>query len=318
MQNVSQVMNTQVPMQVVGQPQGGQVQPAIAQPHPQPSATSNSQQPVVNHNGIYMPVNIPQSEPGKQPSNVNIIIYNPSVNPSAGTVANSNNTYSTPAVYPYPVSGVNANAGRITGNGGENAAAAAVNLNGIGGGNPNQQMAYPANYYTQGPKKANADDVAKSYIANTSVKDTVKTEEAKKEKETHKEKIVQLTDEYIMTLENYMNNPNAKVREMAIKEVMERFKEHKSRFTDVALTNLLNKALQDRSKAVRFVALATLDSEFARGDDFTVQLLNNMQSSSAVYGEDALMAADILLKMSRRQVEVTVPGPKPESKKVEK
>ena len=231
----------------------------------------------MQYNGANIPVAMPQ-QTYPQSSGVNIIIYNPSINPAAGTIANSNNTYNIPQA---PMS------------------------------------AYPANYYTQQPQKTTSDDVAKAYLANTSIKETIKEtkKEEKKEPETHKENIVQLTDDYIKTLENYMNNPNPKVREMAIKEIMERFKEHKSRYTDKALTNLLNKALQDRSKAVRFVALVTLDSEFARGDKLTVDLLNKMQSSSAVYGEDALMASDILLKMSRNKVEVTVPGAKPENDK---
>ena len=259
----------------------------------------------VQNNGVNIPVTIPPQQPGTQSSGVNIIIYNPSVNPSAGTIANSNNSYNMPVSGMVGVSGA-------TGLNGSGGASSSANINVA---NPYPANAYPANYYTQEPKKANSDEVAKSYLANTSIKETVK-EKQKKEPEFHKEKIVQLTDDYIKTLENYMNNPNPKVREMAIKEIMERFKEHKSRYTDVALTNLLNKALQDKSKAVRFVALVTLDAEFARGDKLTVDILNKMQSSSAVYGEDALMAADILLKMSRRRVEVTVPGPKPEEKKV--
>ena len=259
----------------------------------------------VQNNGVNIPVTIPPQQPGTQSSGVNIIIYNPSVNPSAGTIANSNNSYN------MPVSGTGGVSG-ATGLNGSGGASSSANVNVA---NPYPANAYPANYYTQEPNKANSDEVAKSYLANTSIKETVK-EKQKKEPEFHKEKIVQLTDDYIKTLENYMNNPNPKVREMAIKEIMERFKEHKSRYTDVALTNLLNKALQDKSKAVRFVALVTLDAEFARGDKLTVDILNKMQSSSAVYGEDALMAADILLKMSRRRVEVTVPGPKPEEKKV--
>ena len=273
----------------------------------------NTQSVPVQQNGVYIPVNVPPQTPGNKSAGVNIIIYNPSVNPSAGTVANSNNSYNMPvSAAPYAN---NCAACNGSANKGASSAAAASSMNSA---NPyNSSMSYPSNYYTSSPKKASSDEVARSYLANTTLKETVK-EAPKKEPEFHKEKIVQLTDDYIKTLENYLNNPNAKVREMAIKEVMERFKEHKSRYTDIALTNLLNKALQDKAKTVRFVALATLDSEFARGDNLTVDILNKMQSSSAVYGEDAILAADILLKMSRRQVEVTVPGPKPESKKKEK
>ncbi len=203
-----------------------------------------------------------------QSSGVNIVIYNPSVNPSAGTVANSNNTYGVP-------------------------------------------MAYPQNYYLQQPQQTPSSAVAQSYLASSPVKEEPKTE---KKEETHKEDIVQLTDDYIRTLENYLNNPNQKIREMGMKEVMARFKEHKSRLNDVALTNLLNKSLQDGSKGVRFLALATLDAGYAQGDDLTRQLLSQMQASKEVFGEDAMMASQILLKNAGNKVEVEVPGPKPETK----
>jgi len=234
----------------------------------------------------YQPVQTQPQTP--QSSGVNIIIYNPSVNPTAGTVANSTNSYNVPSQSTTPTSNANASA--------------------------STNVSYPANYYTQEPKKTPTDEVAKSYLANTPIKET-KPEEKKKEPETHKENIVQLTDDYVKTLENYMNNPNVKIREMAVKELMARFKEHKSRYNDVALTNLLNKALQDRAKSVRFVALATLDSEYAQGDKLTTDLLNKMQGSSSVFGEDALMASEILLKMSRKKVEIDAPGKAPEDKK---
>ena len=295
MQNVTQQVVNSVP-QVC---QTGQAVAAAAVPVQMPYVTYPQQ-----NTSTYIPVNVPQQTAPQQPSSgVNIIIYNPSVNPAASTVANSNNSYVTPAaLYTGVASGV--------------AGAAGLASDTTVGGTAAQTVpSYPLNYYTKEPKKASSDDVAKTYIANSSIKEE-KT--VKKEPDTHKEKIVQLTDDYIKTLENYMNNPNPKVREMAIKEIMERFKEHKSRYTDIALTNLLNKALQDRSKAVRFIALATLNADYAHGDDLTVDILNNMQSSSAVYGEDALMAADILLRMSRRKVEVLMPGKEPENKKVNK
>ena len=225
----------------------------------------------------YVPVG--QTASPLQSSGVNIVIYNPSVNPTAGTVANSNNTYGTP-------------------------------------------MAYPQNYYTQPSKQPPSEAVAQAYLANSSIKDEVKTNENvtaqktdKTKEETHKANIVQLTDDYVKTLENYLNNQNPKVREMGVKELFERFKEHKSRYNDVALTNLLNKALQDASKNVRFIALTALDSGYAQGDNLTREILNKMQASKDVFGEDALLASEALLKMAGNKVEVEVAGPKPETKK---
>ncbi len=61
-------------------------------------------------------------------------------------------------------------------------------------------------------------------------------------------RIVALTDEYIMSLENYLNNQNTDIRLMAAKEVLTRLDEDKSRFDDAALNALLNKMLQDPQK----------------------------------------------------------------------
>ena len=216
-------------------------------------------QPMQN-NATYIPVQAPQ--PAASSSGVNIVIYNPSVNPAASAVANSNNSYNNP------------------------------------------QVAYPPNYYLQQPQHPSTDAVAQAYLANSPIKGDTKTEEKEK---TKKVNIVQLTDEYIKTLENYLNNPNPKVREMGVKELMERFKEHKSRYNDIALTNLLNKALQDRSKNVRFVAMTTLDAGYAQVDALTQQLLQQIQSSKDVYGEDAMYASELLLKTAGNKVEIDVP-----------
>lgn len=265
---MSQMVNQMTNNMQQAQPQivGGMVgtMPNNVVPMPTQSIVPQQQMPVapppVQNNTTYVPIQQPQQ--GASSSGVNIVIYNPSVNPAASAVANSNNSYN-----PAPV-------------------------------------VYPPNYYLQQPQPPAADSVAKAYLANTSIKDETKPEE---KEETKKVNIVQLTDEYIKTLENYLNNPNAKVREMGVKELMERFKEHKSRYNDIALTNLLNKALQDGSKNVRFIAMTTLDAGYAQGDALTQQILQNMQSSKNVYGEDAMFASEILLKTAGNKVEVKVP-----------
>lgn len=131
---------------------------------------------------------------------------------------------------------------------------------------------------------------------------TVK-EEAKSDKKTEKRKVVELTDEYIKNLENYLNSQDAEVRMMGAKEVVARLQEDDSRKDDPALNALVNKMLQDPSQQVRFLALAMLDSRTATGDEFTVNVLKNMQNSPAGYGQDAMQAANILLKMSGKTVE---------------
>lgn len=118
------------------------------------------------------------------------------------------------------------------------------------------------------------------------------------EKNGKKTKIIALTDEYIMSLENYLNNPNSEIRLMAAKEVLTRFDEDKNRFNDAALNALVNKMLQDPEKLIRIAALSALSSQLASGNDYTVQLLNQIQNNPNADKEDVVQAADILLKMS--------------------
>lgn len=128
---------------------------------------------------------------------------------------------------------------------------------------------------------------------------------APQQKNEEKTKKVILTDQYIMSLENYLNDENPKIRLMGIKEVLDRFKEDKSRAGDMALTALMNKALQDPSSTVRYVSLAILDSGYATGNNETVQILKNMQQTgNKEFAEDALAASDVLLKMSHETIEV--------------
>lgn len=111
-------------------------------------------------------------------------------------------------------------------------------------------------------------------------------------------RIVALTDEYIMSLENYLNNQNTDIRLMAAKEILTRLDEDKSRFDDAALNALLNKMLQDPQKIIRTAALSAFSSGLASGNDYTVQLLNNIQQNPNSDKQDVVEAANILLKMS--------------------
>lgn len=121
-----------------------------------------------------------------------------------------------------------------------------------------------------------------------------KTEE---KKEVKKPKVA-LTDDYIRTLENYLNSQDKKIRLMGARELFERFKEDENRKDDAALTALLNKTLQDPAETVKFIGLTALDAGYATGNNETAQLLNQMQASNGCYGEDAMLASRILLKMS--------------------
>ena len=118
------------------------------------------------------------------------------------------------------------------------------------------------------------------------------------EKNGKKTRVIALTNEYIMSLENYLNNPNSEIRLMAAKEVLTRLDEDKERFDDAALNALLNKMLQDPNKLIRIAALSAFSSQLASGNEFTTQLLTKIQNDPNADKEDVVQAADILLKMS--------------------
>lgn len=125
-------------------------------------------------------------------------------------------------------------------------------------------------------------------------------EQKELEKNGKQTRVVALTNEYIMSLENYLNNPNTEIRLMAAKEILTRLDEDKNRYDDAALNALLNKMLQDPEKLVRIAALSAFSSQLASGNDYTVTLLTKIQNNPNADKEDVLQAADSLLKMSSR------------------
>lgn len=131
----------------------------------------------------------------------------------------------------------------------------------------------------------------------------VKAEETPEKKKTEKRKIVVLTDDYIKNLENYLNSQDKAIRLSAAKEVFARLEEDDSRKDDKALNALINKMLQDPSDDIRFLALTALDSRMVTGDDYTVGVLKKMQTSDKGFGQEAIDASNILLKMSTQTAE---------------
>lgn len=175
---------------------------------------------------------------------------------------------------------------------------------------------YPSSYYTGqvGPdgklypkspinngEKVTEKTTDTKNTENTSTSTTTETTTDKKK--TEKRKIVQLTDEYIKNLENYLNSQDKNIRLSAAKEVYARLEEDESRHDDKALNALINKMLQDPSEEVRLLALTALDARIADGDDYTVGVLKNIQKTADGYGQDAIDASQVLLKMSGKQVE---------------
>lgn len=125
-------------------------------------------------------------------------------------------------------------------------------------------------------------------------------------KKTEKRKVVELTDDYIKTLENYLNSQDTEVRLMGAKEVVNRLTEDSSRKDDPALTALVNKMLQDPSQTIRAIALSLIDSRTVLGNDYTVNVLKKMQTSKEGYGQDSVQATSALLKMAGKTVEKEV------------
>lgn len=167
-------------------------------------------------------------------------------------------------------------------------------------------MSYPANYYTNNYAPTTTPAVAPiptTQETPPTPEPVVPQPETTEKKKTEKREIIELTDDYIMNLENYLNSQEKNVRLDAAKQVLARLQEDDSRKDDPALNALLNKMLQDPYGPVKFLAMAALDSRAATGDDKTVNLLKTMQSSKKNYGEDALKASSILLKMSGSPVE---------------
>ena len=113
-----------------------------------------------------------------------------------------------------------------------------------------------------------------------------------------KKRVVALTDEYIMSLENYLNNPNTEIRLMAAKDILTRFNEDRDRYDDAALNALLNKMLQDPARLVRIAALSALSSDLASGNEYTVEILNRIQQDPNSNQQDVLDVAQILLNRS--------------------
>lgn len=170
--------------------------------------------------------------------------------------------------------------------------------------NPNMPS-YPQNYNNlmqQPPSNAmqayNDAPIAPEKTFGDVAQDDSNVSETGKKKQKMK-KITPLTDNYIMSLENYLNNDNPKIRLIGAKELLERFKEDDNRKDNPSLIPLLNKALKDPNSAVRFLALTTLQLEYSVGNEETVQILKDIQANSQdKFAEDALLASEALLKLS--------------------
>jgi len=172
--------------------------------------------------------------------------------------------------------------------------------------------AYPANYYL-GNMQGGINQITNvtTPASGNNGTSVYKSELIEKQKQTQpqeekvkKREIVILTDNYVKNLENYLRSNNTQLRQDAVKELLMRFKEDKSRIDNPSLTALLNIALQDVNASVRAVAMSIIQAGYAKGDDLTAKLLTNIQSTKKAYSSDATQAADSLLQMSKTKVKV--------------
>jgi len=173
---------------------------------------------------------------------------------------------------------------------GSNVAPATVNA-----GTYTTMPSYPPNYYTQ--------NLAQSQSQSQTINQAPQTQNTEKKK-YEKRQIVELTDDYLKTLENNLNNKkNEKIRLMAAKEVMARLQEDDSRKDDPALNALVNKMLQDPYEPVKFVAMALIETRAANGNEKTVGLLAGIEKQKTGYGLDSLQASNALMKTTGKTVE---------------
>lgn len=230
-----------------------------------------------------------QTIPANTPQNaVNIPVSAPAVNSNTTAIPNTNGVnivIYNPSVNP---NGANFNNTYNTTN------------------NPAQPgQAYPQNYYLR--------EMAAQPIGASGLN---AAENKTEEKEKPQKDIVQLTDEYVKTLENYLRNANPDIKLMGAKELMKRFREDDSRKNDVALTNLLNLTLQSKYSPVRMIGMAIVSNGWASGDILTQQLLAAIQQTDGAFGLDALDAAEASLKSAGKTVKVPDNSP-PKEKKAE-
>lgn len=224
--------------------------------------------------------------------------YANNVTPNTQTVcvAQPNNVQQ---VYQYPQTSVYSDPNKQ--------AASGVNIyiynpSGVGAPNSNSTANATYNMVPQAPMASlpvvspNSDVKGLAPVAQTPIANTPINQDSNDKPVEKTKRIVELTDEYIKTLENWLHSPDERIRNSAIKEILLRFEEDESRYNDPALTALLNISLQDPSASNRLLAMSTIAGGSAQGDENTLALLEKLTKSEKMYGQEAMMANNALLK----------------------
>lgn len=237
-----------------------------------------------NHKTVYVPTQVPNGNG----SGVNIIIYNPAVVPGNNTTFNNHYTQS-----PILNTANEAQSGHMTSQVEEENQNENISYDNL---NEEENMNIDENNAAQ---ETPSEPQENNY--NFPPENETKKEE---EEKVETKEVTLLTDEYIMTLENYLRNENRDIRTQGIEMLAKCFREDKARFDDVALNNLLNLALQDVEPRIRILAMCLLDTKDAKGDDLTYDILTQLQASTAYGGEEAKLASKVLLEMNTQKVQI--------------
>ena len=240
-----------------------------------------------------------------KPVNQGTPIYNYGVNPSYIKTTNgqevsvqpSNITY---PYYQYPTASLyDTN---------QKQAASGVNIyiynpSAIGG--PTSTSTASANYANATPSQEKAaafQPLSSQPIANTPI--SYDNNVNIKAQDGEKKQVVNLTNDYIKTLESYLRSADKNIRKNGITDLIKRFEEDTSRYNNPALTALLNIALQDPDANNRMLAMTCLTGETASGDENTAKILQQLQTSKKLYGQEAQTANEALLKTGRTKSSV--------------
>lgn len=303
-----------------------QIKPQIqAQPAQQAPAQVIQPPPLIASPNNHATAPAVQTAPPPSYAGVNIQIYNPSVGiPNINPTGNMPQSQALPGIA-YPSNYYTQNyglpqnvipQGGIVAQGGQGGNATINNYaGGISDGSANWNNKALTDNNANANNTNNSENASNITTTSTTTKETNETTKTETKKKTEKRKVVELTDQYIKNLENYLNSQDKEVRMMGAKEVIARLQEDDSRKDDPALTALINKMLQDPSQEIRILALSMLDSRTCTGNDYTVNVLKKMQNSQTGYGQDAMQATNILLKMSGNVVEKEFEVPENSAKK---
>lgn len=232
-------------------------------------------------------------------NNVTVPVQNNVTTPLQTPQVNISTPYSS-QIYQYPQTSVYEK--NDSQNGAQKTASSGVNIyiynpSGIGGPNATASATYttPQTQVTPQPQTIASTPITNNEqpIASTPVSTK---DETKETKEKEKKNVVKITDDYVKTIESYLRSNDENVRKNGIIDLINRFEEDDSRKKDPALTALLNIALQDPVSSNRMFVLSSIAAEQALGDDKTVELLSALQKSEKLYGREAQLANEALLK----------------------